>query len=108
MARTEDVKSLGSDGTQQGLWRPVGGQIGRHGPLFLLLHNLLLANERGLFLPEINLIVQTVRLVDDRLNHGLDNLSARHGDADVVADFALFGRHYEHRYQCFGCCGSRG
>jgi hypothetical protein len=45
------------------------------GPLFL--YNLSLVEERSLFIPEINLIVQTVRLVDDRLDDGIDDFCRR-------------------------------
>jgi hypothetical protein len=44
----------------------------------LFLHNLPLANERGLLLPEINLIVQTVRLVDDGFDYGVYDFTAMH------------------------------
>jgi hypothetical protein len=32
-------------------------------------------------------------MLNDRLDDGIDDLSARHGDADMVADFVGFGRH---------------
>jgi hypothetical protein len=52
---------------------------------YLILHNFPLANERGLFIPEINLIVQTVRLVDDRLT--ASTILPPCMLADFVADF---------------------
>jgi hypothetical protein len=60
------------------------------GPLFL--YNLSLADKRGLLIPKVYLIVQAVRLVDDRLDDGLYDFAAVHGDADVVADFVGYGR----------------
>jgi hypothetical protein len=45
-----------------------------------------------LFFPEITLIMQTVRLVDDYLDDGLYDFAAMHGDADVVPDFIGLGR----------------
>ena len=56
----------------------------------MLLHNLPLADERGLLFPEVNLIVQTVGPVDNRLDYGIDDLTAVHADADFVADFVRF------------------
>jgi hypothetical protein len=52
------------------------------GPLFL--YNLSLADKRGLLIPKVYLIVQAVRLVDDRLDDGLYDFAAVHGDADVA------------------------
>ena len=46
-----------------------------------------------MFFPEVNLIVQTARLVDDRLNYGVYDLAAVHADPNFVADSGLFGRH---------------
>jgi hypothetical protein len=57
----------------------------------LVFHYLPFANQRGLFLPEINLIVQTVRLVDNRLDYGVDDSTAVHGDTDHIADLVGFG-----------------
>jgi hypothetical protein len=72
----------------------TGLSILRGGPSdFLFLHNLPFADERGLFIPEINLIVQTVRLVDDSFDYSVDDSTGVHADADVVADFGLFTRH---------------
>jgi hypothetical protein len=59
----------------------------------LFLDNLPLADERGPLIPEINLIVQPIRLVADRLDDGIDDLAAVHADADLLADFGLFGGH---------------
>jgi hypothetical protein len=78
-----------------GLNRGRGDQLGGWAVIapFLFLYNLPLADERGLLIPEINLIVQTVRLVDDRFDYGIDDLSAVHGNADVVADFGFVAGH---------------
>jgi hypothetical protein len=45
----------------------------------LVFYNLPLANQHSLLIPEADLIVQTVRLVDDRLDDGIDDFAAVHG-----------------------------
>jgi hypothetical protein len=60
----------------------------------LVFHNLPLTNQRCLIFAEVDLIPWTVRefIVYD-FDDGVDDSTAVHADADVVADFMGFGRH---------------
>ena len=65
------------------------------GPLFL--YNLSLADKRGLLIPKVYLMLQAVRLIDDRLDDGIDDFAPVHADADFVADF---GHHHSFTICC--------
>jgi hypothetical protein len=52
-----------------------------------VLHYLRSPHERRLLIPEINLIVQTVRLVENCLDDGADDFAAAYFHPDVIADF---------------------
>jgi|SRR5580700_6219168 hypothetical protein len=57
----------------------------------LVSHNLPFANQRCPVFPEINLISHAVRVfVVYRLDDGIDDSTAMHGDADVVANFRIW------------------
>jgi hypothetical protein len=64
-------------------------EVSRLGSIFfpLIFNNLPLRDCRRLVLPEINLVLETIGRVEDCFDNGIDDFSAVHGDADVVADF---------------------
>jgi hypothetical protein len=74
-----------------GLNRGCGDQLGTDWSSLPLVcfRNLRSPHQRRLLISEINLIVQTVRLIDDRLDYGIYDSTAVHGDADAVTDRVL-------------------
>jgi hypothetical protein len=83
----ETLIASGPIGLNRGWGDHLGGLVVIAHSLYL--HNLPFANQRRLPIPKIYLITQPVRLLDDCLNYGIDDLAAVHGDADVVADFGF-------------------
>jgi hypothetical protein len=70
--------------------KPFGGSLNEEEPCWEVnISELAQYVQRGLLIPEINLIVQPIRAVDYGLNHGIDDIAAVQGDFHSISELEL-------------------